>query len=76
MGATSAQFITGESVGWILLTFAALIFYYGAVLASSNNYSVQDILTVFAMLLFSIANAANMIAFSKFNQSSSKDIHY
>jgi ATP-binding cassette, subfamily B (MDR/TAP), member 1 len=44
----------------------ALIFYYGAVLVSSGHYSIQDILTVFTMLLFSIANANAIIAFSKY----------
>ena len=45
---------------------AALIFYYGAVLAASRHYSIADILTVFTMLLFSIANANAIIAFSRF----------
>jgi len=41
----------------------ALIFYYGAVLASSHTYSTDSILTVFTMLLFSIANANGIIAY-------------
>jgi ATP-binding cassette subfamily B (MDR/TAP) protein 1 len=45
--------------------FIALIFYYGAVLVSSGRYTVQDILTVFTMLLFSIASANAIIAFSR-----------
>ena len=47
--------------------FIALIFYYGAVLTSSGRYSLSDILTVFTMLLFSIANANAIIAFSRLN---------
>ncbi|PGH10273.1 ATP-binding cassette, subfamily B (MDR/TAP), member 1 [Blastomyces parvus] len=33
-----------------------LVFYYGAVLASSLEYSTKDILTVFSLLLFSLSN--------------------
>jgi ATP-binding cassette subfamily B (MDR/TAP) protein 1 len=62
-------FITGKQNRWKPTErnsyLAALIFYYGAVLASSKKFSVQDILTVFTMLLFSIANATNVIAFSE-----------
>ncbi|KAL6716564.1 ATP-dependent permease [Lecanora helva] len=41
----------------------ALIFYYGAVLASHKTHSTNDIMTVFTMLLFSISNANAIIAF-------------
>lgn len=49
-----------------IIFVSALIFYYGAVLASSGRYSIEDILTVFTMLLFSIANANAIIAFGNF----------
>ena len=42
-----------------------MIFYYGAVLASSKKAKTEDILTVFTMLLFSFANANAIVAFSK-----------
>jgi len=62
-------FITGKQNEWKPTKhnsrLAALIFYYGAILASSKNFSIQDILTVSTMLLFSIANATNVIAFSE-----------
>ncbi|KAL8918630.1 MAG: hypothetical protein Q9172_005346 [Xanthocarpia lactea] len=41
----------------------ALIFYYGAVVAASRAFTVQNIITVFSMLLFSIANANSILAF-------------
>lgn len=41
----------------------ALIFYYGAVLASSKAFTTQDIIQVFSMLLFSIANANAILSF-------------
>ncbi len=41
----------------------ALIFWYGAHLASTHANSTTDILTIFTMLLFSIANANAIIAF-------------
>lgn len=59
--ALSGFFFGLSDCGIILVT--ALIFYYGAVLASSGQYSIEDILTVFTMLLFSIANANAIIAF-------------
>ncbi|KAJ9308096.1 hypothetical protein DTO217A2_2337 [Paecilomyces variotii] len=37
----------------MVLLISALIFYYGAVLASSQKYTTHDILTVFSVLLFS-----------------------
>lgn len=49
-----------------IIFVSALIFYYGAVLASSGRYSIEDILTVFTMLLFSIASANAIIAFGNF----------
>ena len=42
----------------------ALIFYYGAKLVASHQYSVQEIITVFTMLLFSISNVNAIVAFS------------
>lgn len=59
--AYSGFFFGLSDSGIIFVT--ALIFYYGATLASSHAYSTQDILTVFTMLLFSIANANAIIAF-------------
>lgn len=41
----------------------ALIFYYGSVVAASRAFTVQSIITVFSMLLFSIANANSILAF-------------
>ena len=41
----------------------ALIFWYGGLVVRQHTYSVKDILTVFAMLLFSTANATSVIAF-------------
>lgn len=39
-----------------------LIFYYGAVLASSHAYTVQNIFTVITMLLFSLTSATESMA--------------
>ncbi|MCJ1438272.1 hypothetical protein MMC27_007660 [Xylographa pallens] len=41
----------------------ALIFYYGSLLTASQEFTAQDILTVFSMLLFSIANVNAIVAF-------------
>ncbi|KAL8977263.1 MAG: hypothetical protein Q9205_006896, partial [Flavoplaca limonia] len=41
----------------------ALIFYYGATVAASRAFTVQNIITVFSMLLFSIASANSILAF-------------
>ncbi|QQK41309.1 ABC a-pheromone efflux pump AtrD [Penicillium digitatum] len=41
---------------------SALIFYYGAVLAASREFSVNDVMTVFSMLLFSIGYAAQLLS--------------
>ncbi|KAL8938824.1 MAG: hypothetical protein Q9216_003684 [Gyalolechia sp. 2 TL-2023] len=41
----------------------ALIFYYGAVLAASKAFSTQNIIQVFSILLFSIANANAILSF-------------
>ncbi|KAI9784929.1 MAG: hypothetical protein M1816_000565 [Peltula sp. TS41687] len=46
-----------------ILFITALIFYYGAVLVSNREFSTSDILTVFTMLTFSIANANSIISF-------------
>ncbi|KAJ5185139.1 ABC transporter integral membrane type 1 [Penicillium cf. griseofulvum] len=40
----------------------ALIFYYGAVLAASREFSVNDVMMVFSMLLFSIGYAAQILS--------------
>jgi ATP-binding cassette subfamily B (MDR/TAP) protein 1 len=41
----------------------ALIFYYGSVLAASGAWSAQDILTVFSLLLFGIANVNAVVGY-------------
>ncbi|KAJ5327235.1 uncharacterized protein N7506_010337 [Penicillium brevicompactum] len=41
---------------------SALIFYYGAVLAASGEFNVNDVMTVFSMLLFSIGYAAQILS--------------
>ncbi|KAI9762777.1 MAG: hypothetical protein M4579_000129 [Chaenotheca gracillima] len=46
-----------------ILFVQALIFYYGAVLISDNQYTTTDILTVFSMLIFSISNANSVVGF-------------
>ena len=61
--AFSGLFYGLSDCGIIFVT--SLIFYYGAVLASSGNYSVEHILTVFTMLLFSIANVNAIVSFSE-----------
>lgn len=66
--ALSGFFFGLSDCGIIFVT--ALIFYYGAVLVSSGKFSVEDILTVLTMLLFSIANANAIIAFGEFFQHS------
>lgn len=43
----------------------ALIFYYGAVLVGSGQNSVENVITVLTMLLFSISSANAAIALSK-----------
>ncbi|KAJ5960194.1 ABC transporter integral membrane type 1 [Penicillium vulpinum] len=40
----------------------ALIFYYGAVLAASREFNVDDVMMVFSMLLFSIGYAAQILS--------------
>lgn len=70
-------FITGmprqrNTVKKLLIESPALIFYYGSKLASSREFSIENILTVFTQLLFSIANANNIVAFSR----SSFDYHF
>ena len=44
--------------------FLALLFYYGATLAASHQFSVSDITLVFTELLFSIAHVSAIVAFS------------
>ncbi|KAF3480864.1 ABC a-pheromone efflux pump AtrD [Arthroderma uncinatum] len=55
-----------------ILFVYALVFYYGAVLVSSSQYSAKDILMVFSMLLFSMANVKGVLALVP-QISSSKD---
>lgn len=45
-----------------IIFVTALIFYFGAVVVSSKTSGVESILTVFAMLLFSIANVNAIVA--------------
>ncbi|KAL9602426.1 MAG: hypothetical protein Q9219_001850 [cf. Caloplaca sp. 3 TL-2023] len=47
--------------GMVFVT--ALVFYYGSVLAASKAFSTQNIVQVFSMLLFSIANANAILTF-------------
>jgi ATP-binding cassette subfamily B (MDR/TAP) protein 1 len=44
----------------------ALIFYYGAVLAASGEFNVNDVMMVFSMLLFSIGYAAQILSWSSY----------
>ncbi|MCJ1400530.1 hypothetical protein MMC11_003736 [Xylographa trunciseda] len=46
-----------------IIFVTALIFYYGSLLTASDEFAAQDILTVFSMLLFSIANVNAIVAF-------------
>ncbi|KAM5468281.1 ATP-dependent permease [Microsporum audouinii] len=55
-----------------ILFVYALIFYYGAVLVSSSQYSAKDVLMVFSMLLFSMANVKGVLSLVP-QMSSSKD---
>lgn len=48
-----------------LTSHAALIFYYGTILVSSEEYKVQDIMMVFSMLLFSIGYASIVLSWSE-----------
>ncbi|KAJ5514338.1 ABC transporter integral membrane type 1 [Penicillium fimorum] len=45
-----------------VLFSTALIFYYGAVLAASREFNVNDVMMVFSMLLFSIGYAAQILS--------------
>lgn len=60
--AAYSGFFFGLSESGILFV-TALIFYCGAVLVSTGAYTTETILTVFTMLLFSISQAKNIIAF-------------
>ncbi|GES62378.1 ABC a-pheromone efflux pump AtrD [Aspergillus terreus] len=58
-------FYTGFLFGLVesmVMFISALIFYYGAILVSSEEYKVQDITTVFSMLLFSIGYASIVLS--------------
>ena len=46
-----------------VIFLTALIFYYGAKLVSSMSFSTENVVTVLTMLLFSVTNANNAIAF-------------
>ncbi|KAL2013350.1 hypothetical protein VTN00DRAFT_875 [Thermoascus crustaceus] len=58
-GYTGVLFGLSESA---IMFASALIFYYGAVLASSRDYTSKEILTVFAILLFSIGYASTVLS--------------
>ena len=45
-----------------IVFIGALIYYYGAVLASSHTNSIQTIFTVMTMLLFSLESAASIVS--------------
>ncbi|EFR05351.1 multidrug resistance protein 1 [Nannizzia gypsea CBS 118893] len=45
-----------------ILFVYALIFYYGSILVSSSQYSAKDVLLVFSMLLFSMANVRGVLS--------------
>lgn len=47
----------------MIVFVTALIFYYGAVLAASAQFSIPSILVVLSMLLFCMSNLAAMVAF-------------
>jgi hypothetical protein len=42
-----------------------LIFYYGAALVRYGDFTVEDIMSVFSVLLFSIAYASMVMTWSK-----------
>ena len=46
----------------VIVFIGALIYYYGAVLASSQTNSIQTIFTVMTMLLFSLESAASIVS--------------
>ncbi|KAL8819688.1 MAG: hypothetical protein Q9223_001935 [Gallowayella weberi] len=46
-----------------VLFATSLIFYYGSIVAASKAFTIQNIITVFSMLLFSISNANAILAF-------------
>ncbi|EAS29566.3 ABC a-pheromone efflux pump AtrD [Coccidioides immitis RS] len=54
-------FMFGLSESSIVFVYA-LVFYYGALLVSSMQYSTKAILTVFSMLLFSMANVKAVLS--------------
>ncbi|EEH18125.1 hypothetical protein PABG_00688 [Paracoccidioides brasiliensis Pb03] len=55
-------FFFGLSSSSIIFVYT-LVFYFGAVLASSLEYSIRDILTVFSILLFSLGNVNAALEF-------------
>ncbi|OAX84230.1 hypothetical protein ACJ72_01392 [Emergomyces africanus] len=55
-------FFFGLSNSSIIFVYT-LVFYYGAVLVSSLEYSTKDILTVFSILLFSLSNVNAALEF-------------
>ena len=46
-----------------LMFLTALIFHYGAVLVASRQWPLEDVFQVFTLLLFSVSNAAMVLAF-------------
>ncbi|PYH47309.1 ABC transporter ATP-binding protein [Aspergillus saccharolyticus JOP 1030-1] len=56
------MFVSGEFVTGLVLTLQALIFYYGAVLVSSSEFSVEELMSVFSMLLFGIGYASTVLS--------------
>lgn len=47
-----------------ILTILALIFYYGAILVTSE-FTVEDVVKVLSLLLFGIGYAAQILSWSK-----------
>ncbi|KAE8147972.1 P-loop containing nucleoside triphosphate hydrolase protein [Aspergillus avenaceus] len=45
-----------------IIFVSALIFYYGALLVSASQYTVEEVLTVFSLLLFSIGYASVVLS--------------
>ncbi|RAL16015.1 ABC transporter ATP-binding protein [Aspergillus homomorphus CBS 101889] len=56
---------TGSLFGLVdsmIIFVSALIFYYGAVLVSSSEFSVEELMSVFSMLLFGIGYASTVLS--------------
>ena len=52
-------------VSCILTLCTAIIFYYGALLVSQGKETLEDVMGVFALLLFSLSSANAVISMSK-----------